>query len=263
MRGGEDWEGKVIMVNDVARAFFEAPMRRDLCFELPAEADEGEDIVGHLIMSLYGTRDASANFQEEVNSSMNKNKADQSKYSQSVYDNMECGLITLVHRDDFITVGNRKNIRWFKNKLEGRFEIKTKIIGQSEGEDRDARVLKWIIRVTSEGWEYEPNERHVDILIQVMNLSGAKGVKTPGEDEKNWEMNETDQAVDSKEETHFRALAAWANYLALDRMDLQYATNEVCRGRRCRRGTCEGIEEAHPILIMTPRVVTEHKFREM
>ena len=59
---------------------------------------------------------------------MNKNKADQSKYSPSVYHNKECGLISLVHGDDFITVGNRKNIRWFKNKLEGRFQIKTKII---------------------------------------------------------------------------------------------------------------------------------------
>ena len=123
----------MIMVNDVARGFFEAPMRRDICVELPAEAGEGEDMVGHLIMSLCGTRDAAANFQEEVRSFMNKNKADQSKYSPSVYHNKECGLFSLVHGDDFITVGNRKNTRWFKNKLEGRFEIKTKIIGQGEG----------------------------------------------------------------------------------------------------------------------------------
>ena len=81
-----------------------------------------------------------------------------------------------------------------------------------------------------------------------MNLSGAKGVKAPGEDEKNWEVSENDQAVDPKEETHFRALPARANYLALDRMDLQYATKEVCRGMAApTRGTCEEIEEAHPI----------------
>ena len=102
----------------------------EAAIELPAEAGELEDMVGHLIMSLYGTHDAAANFQEEVRSFMNKNKADQSKYSPSVYHNKECGLVTLVHGDDFITVGNRKNIRWFKNKFEGRFEIKTKIIGQ-------------------------------------------------------------------------------------------------------------------------------------
>ena len=29
------------MVNDVARAFFNSLMRRDICFELPAQAGEG------------------------------------------------------------------------------------------------------------------------------------------------------------------------------------------------------------------------------
>ena len=98
--------------------------------------------------------------------------------SPSVYHNKECGLITLVRGDDFITVGNRKNIRWLKNKLEGRFEIKTKIIGQGEGKDREARALNRIIRVTPEGWEYEPDQRLADILS--MNLSGAKGVIDTG-----------------------------------------------------------------------------------
>ena len=243
VRGEEDWEDKVIMVNDVARAFFEAPMRRDICVELLAEAGEGEDMVGHLIMSFSDTRDAAANFQEEVRSFMNKNKADQSKYSPSVYHNKECGLISLVHGDDFITVGNRKNIRWFKNNLEHRFEIKTKIIGQGEGEDQEARVLNRIIRVTPEGWEYEPDQRHADILFQAMNLSGAKGVKAPGEDEKNWEMSENDQAVDPKEETHFRALAARAKKVALYRS----MRRGVQRHVGADEWTCEEIEEAHPI----------------
>ena len=54
------------MINDVARAFFEAPMRRMLCVELPeedkTEMDRAQDNVGLLNMSLYGTRDAAANF---------------------------------------------------------------------------------------------------------------------------------------------------------------------------------------------------------
>ena len=41
VRGREDWEDKVIMVNDVARAFFEAPMRRDICVELPRKPARG------------------------------------------------------------------------------------------------------------------------------------------------------------------------------------------------------------------------------
>ena len=35
IRQGEDIESKVIMVNDVSRAFFEAPAVRQVCVELP------------------------------------------------------------------------------------------------------------------------------------------------------------------------------------------------------------------------------------
>ena len=172
VRVGEDWEAKVIMVNDVARAFFEAPMRRDICLKLPAEAGEGEDMVGHLIMCLHLTRDAAANFQEEVRSFMNK--ADQSKCSPSVYHNKECGLITLVHGDDFITVGIARTSGGSRTSSRADSRSRQRFIGQGEGEDREERVLNQIIRVTTEGWEYEPHQRHADILIQATNLSGAR-----------------------------------------------------------------------------------------
>ena len=53
------------MTNDVARAFFEAPIHREVCIELPMEALESHEDpaewVGMLKMSLYGTRDAATN----------------------------------------------------------------------------------------------------------------------------------------------------------------------------------------------------------
>ena len=58
------------MVNDVARAFFEAPAMRNVCIEIPkedlTEADKLHDKVGHLKLSLYGTRDAAMDWQSEV-----------------------------------------------------------------------------------------------------------------------------------------------------------------------------------------------------
>jgi len=62
--GGGGREEKIVMINDVARAFFEADMRKEMCVELPAEGEvEGEGgMVGYLMKSLYGTRDAAANF---------------------------------------------------------------------------------------------------------------------------------------------------------------------------------------------------------
>ena len=65
--GPED-EGRYqsLMIKDVSRVFFEAPMTRKVCIELSPEDGAGEDEFGFLLVSLCGTRDAAANFQSEV-----------------------------------------------------------------------------------------------------------------------------------------------------------------------------------------------------
>mgnify|MGYP003324710779 CR=1 FL=1 len=66
VRSDEPMGSKVLMINDVSRAFFEAPAKRNICVELPREdltdSDLRHDKVGHLRMSLYGTRDAASNW---------------------------------------------------------------------------------------------------------------------------------------------------------------------------------------------------------
>ena len=63
--GGQNVNHKIIMVNDVVRAFFEAPAVRPICVEIPEEDQTETDRLahhaGHLRMSLYGTRDAPMN----------------------------------------------------------------------------------------------------------------------------------------------------------------------------------------------------------
>ena len=44
--------------------------------------------------------------------------------------------MTLVHGDDFGTEGSRDEVKWMKEKLTERFEIKTKVIGLGEGVQR-------------------------------------------------------------------------------------------------------------------------------
>ena len=63
-----------------------------------------------------------------------------------------------------------------------------------------------------------------------MNLKGANGVNSPGEDENWWELEENREKLEGAEARRYRELAARANYLAQDRIDIQYATKEVCRG---------------------------------
>ena len=118
---------KVIMINDVARAFFEAPAVRNVCVELPkedkSEADVRHDKVGHLRMSLYGTRDAAMNWQEEVAREMRKLGFQRGRYNPCLYYHAGRNLKTFLHGDDFATVGDREGVKWLKEALEKRFEI--------------------------------------------------------------------------------------------------------------------------------------------
>ncbi len=70
VRSHEPMVSKVVMINDVARAFFVAQAMRNVCTEMPkedmADADRRHDKVGHLQMSPYGTRDDAMNWQEVV-----------------------------------------------------------------------------------------------------------------------------------------------------------------------------------------------------
>ena len=223
------------MINDVARAFFEAEATRQVCVEIPeedkTEADRGRDVVGKLNMSLYGTRDAAKNWQDEVAKSMRRWGFRRGAYNPCLFYHPQWKVITLVHGDDFVSTGDRWGLQKLREALEGRYKIKTQIIGRGGGEEvLEARALNRIIRATPDGWEYEPDQRHVDLLIGELGLCEAKGVTTPGEEGKKWEEEEDAEPLAASEVRKFRGLAARLNYLAADRPDLAYSAKEVCRG---------------------------------
>ena len=117
---------------------------------------------------LYGTRDAAANFQKEVTIFMMKCGFTVGRYNPCTYFHKCKGLRTLVHGDDFVTSGQRRECDWFKKQLETRFSIKTKIVGLRDDEEKEERILNRVIRVTSQGWEMEADQRHADIIVLLL-----------------------------------------------------------------------------------------------
>ena len=266
MEQGRRREDQVIMVNDVARAFFEAPITREVCIELPTEdmtdEDREQDAVGLLKMSLYGTRDAAANFQREVGSFMQGIGFIRGKYNPCTYWHPRRGLKTLVHGDDFVTQGDRTQAAWLKKELEKRFEIKTKVVGTGKDDVKEERILNRVIRAGAQGWEYEPDQRHAELIIAGLNLQEAKGVTSPWEDPKAWQKEEDAQPLGDQEARDFRALAARANYLALDRPDIQYSTKEICRGMsRPTKGDHRRLKRLGRYLVESPRAVMVYRWQ--
>ena len=154
---------------------------------------------------MYGTRDAAMNWQEEVARVMIKHGFRRGRYNPCLYYHRERNLKTFLHGDDFATVGDRMGVKWLKESLEKRFEIKTQCIGSAMAKSSEAvgagtgpgpapttahgeamvegaegRLLNRIIRCTQKGWEIEPDQRHADLIIKDLNLEEAKAAKGGG-----------------------------------------------------------------------------------
>ena len=80
---------------------------------------------------------------------------------------------TLVHGDDFISSGCTRGLRLLQERLEKRFEIKTSIVGNETGQVKEARVVDRVIRITEDGWEYEPDQRHAELIVEEMGMKYA------------------------------------------------------------------------------------------
>ena len=150
-------------------------------------------------------------------------------------------------------------MRKFKEIMESRFEIKTTIVGNAAGEQKEGRVLNRILRVTEHGWEYEPDQRHADMIIEAMGLNNSKGVSTPAEEEKAWEEEANNEELGTEKATTFRRIAARANYLAADWPDLMYSVKEICR--QMAKPTMRGwkqIKRLARYLKVNPRTILEY-----
>ena len=97
-------------------------------------------------------------------------------------------------------------------------------------EGTEGRLLNRVLRCTTDGWEVEPDQRHVDLIIKDLDLGSANEVITPGEKDPKGKAVEVEEELSPEDTTKYRAIVARANYLAADRPDIMYAVKEPCRG---------------------------------
>ena len=169
----------------------------------------------------------------------------------------------MVHGDDFVSEGENTALDWLAGQASRRFEIKTHQIGMGEKQLREHRILGRIVRATSDGWEYEADPRHAEVMVKVLGLEGANGVKTPGEEEKSWEAEENVRPLSVPEAREYRGLAARANYLGQDRADICYAAKEACRGMAAPTlGDWKALRRLARYLVHTPRVVWHYAWQK-
>ena len=60
---------------------------------------------------------------------------------------------------------------------------------------REARILNRIIRVTADGWEYEADQRHAELIMQETGAESMIVLTHPGGEKKTTEEEQSDEMV--------------------------------------------------------------------
>ena len=180
---------------------------------------------------MYGTRRAAEGWQDEYSATLVSSGFLQGKASACVFMHPQRHIAVSVHGDDFTATGPKDELDWFQATLESHYELTVGgRLSPGASDDKEATVLNRVIRWTETGIECEADPRQVERLLEEIELEsdGVKGLATPSVQPKQHQIQD-EQPLPEDQHTRFRGLAARANYLAADRIDVIYAAKEVCR----------------------------------
>ena len=152
---------------------------------LPREDPEfGTGMCGKLLVHMYGTRRAADGWHSEYSEALEELGFTRGQSSACVFLHQDKKLICSVHGDDFTTVGCKRDLDWFKQQLEEKYELKESArLGAGAQDAKEGRVLNRIVRWTDAGHTYAADPRQHEKLISELNLEGAKAVVTgPGQE---------------------------------------------------------------------------------
>ena len=263
-------KNKRLMINDISRAYLFADVREAIYVKLPEEADGGGDPnkCARLLKSLYGTRSAASNWAECYTELLMKNGFTRAKSNPCLFHHRGRDILTMVHGDDFLSTADGNGLDWMESILKKELEVKTERCGpaKEQGYKSQVRFLNRVISWESHGIRYEPDPRHAEIIVNQMGVAGAKSVSTPGitATAPRSEDDAENPKLMGQEASDYRGVAARANFLAMDRMDIQYASKEISRWMATpRRSDWEGLKRLARYLVGVPRMTAFYKWQSM
>ena len=135
------------MVTVVSQFFFHARATRHVYVQIPSEdAQPGEEgVCGKLNYSMYGIRDAAQNWQAEHFQRLIESGFARGAASPCVFHHSERGIGTLVHGDDYVSVGHPKPFEWMGTQLKEKYKTKTQLLGLEEEHSKEIKILNWIV----------------------------------------------------------------------------------------------------------------------
>ena len=151
-------------------------------------------MVGEQDKCLYGTRDVAQGWERVYVEAMKSLGFRRGRSSPCIFYHPIKDIKCTVHGDDFFSEGLPEALTWFENSLLAKFEGKVK--GRLAKAGDELRVLNRVVRRTSDGYEWEADQWHVEILGRELGLTEqSKPVACPGRKIKQKGMEEEDSRV--------------------------------------------------------------------
>ena len=152
---------------------------------------------------------------------------------------------------------------WLEKEMGEWYEIETRggLDGVTPGM-QEMTILNREINWNGHNLSYQADPKHVQIMAKEFGLDDlSKGLEVPITRDVDNEEDAEDE-LQGEEATQYRALAARANYLSQDRVDIQFAAKEACRGMsKPKRKDHRKLKRLARYLIQHPRLTYEFQSR--
>ena len=122
--------------------------------------------------AIPGMRDAAKAWEQEYSASLTSLEFDRSNVNPCIFYIQAQNIRFVVHGDDFTVLGYPQQIEWLHKQVLRKYEIS--ISGQicpGPKVNKVATIVNRVIEWTAEGIYYEPDARHVDILLKDLSIA--------------------------------------------------------------------------------------------
>ena len=107
-------------------------------------------------------------------------------------------MSTVVHGDDFNTLGLKADLDWYETELAKHFEINIRSQMGEGGDCTEIKILNGVLILSKEGLTYDADPCHVDLLTSSLGQVASNAVSTPGQKASEAELSATKHHEDEK-----------------------------------------------------------------
>ena len=226
--GGEEYS---LAIHDISVAFFHAELDCKMYARPPPEMRRPGEL-WRLLKALYGTRPASRLFQAEVRAMYLANGFIELSTVACLFYSAELTCLSGHHGDDFLSVGSAHALDFVDKMLDSRFSTKAQPrIGQSYS--HHGQILNRTIIWSKQGFALLPDSRHIVNVSNLLKLQGVKPSPTPGSKATGKGSRTALEDLTREESQVYRSCCGILQYLAMDRVDIQYMVKVLAKDSSC------------------------------